>query len=147
MSKIFLIRLTYPVLHQSSTLLDNLSQRILRLLYQFFHYLEAISCCPWSHGLWPKNFKVLWWCHQLLSGFLAKGQLFRVSHQSRSLMIRLIMNGPGGCRQLSCNLPYSRGKPLKTSARRSSDEGAVRPFIASNGVSFLQMRPVGSLSD
>ena len=37
-------------------------------------------------------------------------------------------------------------KPRKTSARRPSDEGAVRPVIASNGVPFLQMRPVGSHS-
>ena len=34
----------------------------------------------------------------------------------------------------------------KTSARRPSDERVVRPVIASNGVSFLQMRSVGSHS-
>ena len=34
-------------------------------------------------------------------------------------------------------------KSQKTSARRPSDEGAVRPVIASNGVPFLQMRSVG----
>ena len=34
----------------------------------------------------------------------------------------------------------------KISARKQSDEGAVRPVIASNGVPFLQMRPVGSHS-
>ena len=33
---------------------------------------------------------------------------------------------------------------LETSASRLSDEGAVRPVIASNGVPFLQMRSVGS---
>ena len=33
--------------------------------------------------------------------------------------------------------------PLKTSARRPFDEGAVRPVIASNEVPFLQMRSVG----
>ena len=32
----------------------------------------------------------------------------------------------------------------KTSARRPSDEAAVRPVIASNEVPFLQMRSVGS---
>ena len=36
-------------------------------------------------------------------------------------------------------VPYSRGKPQKTSAGRPSDEGAVRSVIASNGVPFLQM--------
>ena len=35
-------------------------------------------------------------------------------------------------------------QPRKTSARRPSDEGAVRPIIASNGVPSLQMRSVGS---
>ena len=34
----------------------------------------------------------------------------------------------------------------KTPDRRPSDEGAVRPVIASNGVPFLQMRSVGSHS-
>ena len=37
-------------------------------------------------------------------------------------------------------------KTQKTSARRPSHEGAVRPAIASNGVPFLQMRSVGSQS-
>ena len=33
-----------------------------------------------------KSFKLAWWCHKLLSGFLAKGQLPRVSRQpSRSV--------------------------------------------------------------
>ena len=35
---------------------------------------------------------------------------------------------------------HIRGKPQKTSARRPSDEGAVRPVIASIGAPFLQMR-------
>ena len=33
-------------------------------------------------------------------------------------------------------------QPRKTSARRPSDEGAVRPVIASNGVPSLKMRLV-----
>jgi hypothetical protein len=52
----------------------------------------------------------------------------------------------GGFAQISWHLPYSRRKPQKTSARRSSDKGAVRSDIASNGVPFLQMRSVGSHS-
>ena len=35
-------------------------------------------------------------------------------------------------------------KNRKSSARRTSEEGAVRPFVASNGVPLLQMRPIGS---
>ena len=47
---------------------------------------------------------------------------------------------------MSWHLPYSQGNPQKTSARRPSDEVAVRPVIASNGVPFLKMRSVGSHS-
>ena len=58
------------------------------------------------------SFQLVWWCHQLLSAFLAKGHLPRVSRQSRrSLMIRVIMKWSGGCAQISWNLPYSWGKP------------------------------------
>ena len=38
----------------------------------------------------------------------------------------------------------SLGKPQKTTARRPSDEGTVRPVITSNGAAFLQVRSVGS---
>jgi hypothetical protein len=37
-------------------------------------------------------------------------------------------------------------KTRKTSARKPSDERAVRPVITSNGVPFLQMRSIGSHS-
>ena len=37
-----------------------------------------------------KNFKLVWWCHKLLSWFLAKGHLPRLSRQSR-----LLANGEG----------------------------------------------------
>ena len=37
-------------------------------------------------------------------------------------------------------------KSQKTSASIPSDEGAVRPVIASNGIPFLQIRSVGSHS-
>ena len=44
------------------------------------------SCCSWSHGLWPKKLsKLVWRCHQLLSEFLAKGHLPRVSLQPHLL--------------------------------------------------------------
>ena len=91
-----------------------------------------------------KNFQLVWRCHQLLSGFLAKGHLPRVSRQSRRLlMIRVIMKWSWG---LCTDLLEFALQPMKTSARRSSDDGAVRPLIASNGVPFLQMRLVGSHS-
>ena len=56
-----------------------------------------VSSCPWSHGLRKKKLQLVWRCHQLLSGFLAKGHLPRVSRQSgRSLMIRVIMKWSWG---------------------------------------------------
>ena len=50
----------------------------------------------------------------------------------------------GAAQHISLHLLYSRGKSQKTSTKRPSDEGAVRPVIPSNGVPFLQMRSVGS---
>ena len=48
-------------------------------------------------GCCQKNFQLVWWCHQLLSGFLTKGHVSRVSRQSRrSLMIKVIMNWSWG---------------------------------------------------
>jgi len=38
--------------------------------------------CPWSHGLRQKSFKLMRWCYKLLSGFLGKDRLPRVSCQS-----------------------------------------------------------------
>ena len=59
-----------------------------------------------------QRFKLVWRCHQLLSGFLAKGHLLRVSRQSRqSLIIRVIMKWS---RELCTDLLtffYSWGKP------------------------------------
>ena len=54
------------------------------------------------------------------------------------MILGVVHRSPGICLQLR--------KPQNTSARRPSDEGAVRPVIASNGVNFLQMRSVGSHS-
>ena len=53
-------------------------------------------------GCSQKSFKLVWRCHQLLSGFLAEGHLPQMSRQSRcSLMIRVIMKRSWGlCRDL-----------------------------------------------
>ena len=53
------------------------------------------------------------------------------------MILRAVHRSPGICLTAEEN-------PRKTSARRPSDEGAVRPVIASNGVPFLQMRSVES---
>ena len=51
----------------------------------------------WAMGCGQKNFKLVWRCHQLLSGFIAKDHLPRVSRQSRRLiMIRVIIKWSWG---------------------------------------------------
>ena len=45
-----------------------------------------------------------------------------------------------------CLTAEENSKLQKTSAKGPSDEGAVQPIIASNGVPFLQMRSIGSHS-
>ena len=108
-------------------------------------YTEHDICCPWNHELRPKkNFQLVWLCHQLLSGFLAKGHLLRMSHQSRrSLMIRVILGAvhrsPGICLTAEEN-------PRKPQLGDRLMKGAVRPVIASNEVPFVQMRSVRSHS-
>ena len=89
------------------------------------HSLQKEPCCPWSHGgCGQKSFKLVWRCHQLLSGFLAKG---KVANKGDNEMIL------GLCTDL---LEFAL-QLRKTSARRPSDEGLVRPVIASNGVHSL----------
>ena len=91
-----------------------------------------------------KSFKLVWRCHQLLSRFLAKGQLPRLSRQSRrSLMIRVIMKWSWG---LCIDLLAFALQRRKPSAKRPSDEGTLRPVIVSNGAPFIQIRSVGSHS-
>ena len=86
----------------------------------------------WSHRLLP---------NQLLSGFLAKHHLPRVSCQSR-----LSANDKGDNEMISWAVHRSPGICwTNTSARRSSMK-AVQPVIVSDGVPYLQMRSVGSHS-
>ena len=68
-----------------------------------------LSVESWAAG--EKIFKLVWRCHQLLFGILAKGPLPRVWRQSlRSLMIRVIMKwSRGGCAHISWHLPYGWG--------------------------------------
>jgi hypothetical protein len=105
--------------------------------------LEATIASLGVHGTMgcsQISFKLVWWSHQLLSGILTKDHLPWVSCQScRSLMLRVIMKWSRGlCTDLLAFVLQLR-KSLKTSARRLSDEWAVRQVIASNGFPFLQM--------
>ena len=92
----------------------------------------------------PKHFKLVWWCLQFLSGFLAKGHLSLVSRQSR-----LSVNYMGdneiipGAVLLAFILQLIKNR--KCPARRPSMK-AMGPVITSSGVSYLQMSSVGSHS-
>ena len=75
-----------------------------------------------------KKIQLLWGCDQLLSGFLAKGHLPRVSRQS--IMIRAIPGAVHRSPDIRLTAEENPGNP---------DEGVVRPVIASNAISYLQM--------
>ena len=88
-----------------------------------------------------KSFELIWRCHRLLSGFLVKVHLPRVSRQSG-----LSANDKRDYEGLSTDplvLPYSWGKPRKTWPSRLLMK-SVWLIIASNGVPYLQMRSAGS---
>ena len=83
-------------------------------------YLKGLFCCPWSHGLRQISFKLVWRCHQLLSGFLSKDSECHISHVCW-LMIRIMRWYQGLWTDLLvCALRLS-----KISARRPSDKGCV----------------------
>ena len=98
---------------------------------------ESSSSSPVAHGAMDcsqNTFKLIWRYHQLLSRFIVRDHLPRVSRQSPlSANNRVIMRWYRGTSQISWHLPYSWGRPGDTSARRLSMK-AVRPVISSNGV-------------
>ena len=93
---------------------------------------------PRNQGLRPRQ--LVWRCHQLLSGFLAKGHLPEC-HVCQVTM-RVIMRR---YRELCTDLLVFTLRLRKTSARRPSMK-ALLPVIASNGVSYLRMTSVRSHS-
>ena len=100
-----------------------------------------MSCCPWIHGLRPKIFKLVWQCHQLLSVFLAKGHLIRISRQSRRLPKDKAKNQiiPGAVHRspgIYLTTEENSGKPQLGDSLRK----AMRSVIVSNGVPYLQMK-------
>ena len=90
-------------------------------------------------GCGQNSFKLVWRWHQLLSGFLAKGDLPRVLCL---LANDRVMRWYWGCAQISWHLPSSWGKPRKTSAKKPSLK-AVRPVFVSNWTRYLQMTSIG----
>ena len=70
---------------------DHKSGKLLQLRYLFLYVNPKsfrATCWPWSHDLQPRKLQLMWRCQQLLSAFLVKGHLPRVSRQL--LMIRVI---------------------------------------------------------
>ena len=94
------------------------------LNFHFGYFSKHISMEPWATT--KKRFKLVWRCHQLLYGFLAKGYLPWVSRQSRrSLMIWVIMKWSW---------------ELCTDLRKSQLGDQSSPQM---GIPFLQIRSVG----
>ena len=98
-------------------------------------------------GWRQKSLMLVWWCHQLLPEFLAEGSLPQVPRQSRlsandkgyiEMTLGAVIRYTGICLKAE-EIPGKR----QLGDRLMKD---VRPFIASNGVSYLKMRSVGSLS-
>ena len=98
-------------------------------------------------GYSQKIFILVWRCYQLLSGFLAKDHLSRVSHRSR---LSTDVKGdnemiPGAVHRSPGIYLTAKENAQKTSARRPSMK-AVRPVVASNGALYFQMKSVSSHS-
>ena len=108
-----------------------------RLIYKNRDFITTENVkLPAVHGAMgcsQKSFKLVWRCHQLLSGFLAKGHLSRVSCQSRFLAND---KGDYEIRGLCTDFLSFALQLWKISSWRSSMK-AVRPFIASNGIPCL----------
>ena len=97
-------------------------------------------------GCRQKIFKLVWQCHQLLSGLLSPLAPSVASVTS-------VANDKDDNEMILGAVERSRGIcltaeecPRKSQLGDRLMKGAVRPVIASNGVSFLQMRSVGSHS-
>ena len=88
---------------------------------------------------WPKSFKLVWRCHQLLSGFLAKGYLPRVPYQP------LLSANDKDDKVMPGTVNWSPGIYLMgldisgKSQKGDSLMKIVRPFIALNGIPYLQL--------
>ena len=114
-------------------------------MYRFF-CPHCYSVVYGAMGCEQKNCKLAWLDHQLLFAFLANDHLPECHViLVGQLMIRVIMNIPGTVHKSSDIYLISEENP-QTSARRPTILKAVRSFIASDGIPYLQMRSVGSQS-
>ena len=113
-----------------------------------FRFLEYISRTPEIRLLWLlhslfTSFTLVWWCHQLLSGFLLNGHLPQVSCQScllasdkpdNEMKLGIMHRSPDICFTAEEN----PGKLLLGDCQMK----AAWPVIASNGVLYLQMTSI-----
>ena len=73
-----------------------------------------------------------------LAPSVASATLLANDKGDNEMILGAVHSSPGIC--------LTAKKDPRKLSRRPSDEGAVRPVIASNGVPFLQMRSVGTHS-
>ena len=102
---------------------------------------NLLSMEPWTAD--KKNFQLVWRCHAPV--WVPSRRPLVPSVAS----VTSVANDNGDNEMILgavCRSPRISLQPRKTSAKRPSYEGAVQPFITSNGVPFLQMRSVGSHS-
>ena len=92
-----------------------------------------MSCCLWSHGLQPKKSWLVWQCHQIPLLWA----LYLKCHDSHIclLLIKVIMRWYWGLVHRSPDIYLIAEERLMK---------AVRPAIASNGISYIQLRSIGS---
>ena len=93
---------------------------------------DLLSCCSWSHVLQPKKLSV---------SVAVPPAPVRIPSQSplapSVASVISVANDKGnnemklswGCEQISWHLPYSRGKPQKSSARRPSPRHPKRRWL------------------
>ena len=87
-----------------------------------------------------KSFKLVWRCHQLLSGILANDHMLRVSRQSTNDKSDNEMI-PGVVHR-SSGIYFTAEENPGESQLGDSLMKAVRPVTTSNGIPYLQMRSV-----
>ena len=112
----------------------------------FSKRITIYSSCPWSHGLRPKKLSVsvavpppsvLVPSQRPLAPSVASVTSVANAKGDNEMILGAVHRSPG---------IYLTAEENPRNLRISSDEGAVRPVIVSNGVPFLQMRSVGSHS-
>ena len=98
--------------------------------YQYLQHYSRVPVVPVVYGVMgsgqkKKNFQLVWRCHQLLTGFLAKGHLSRVSRQSLYSRVKLTKR----FLQASCNIVCEGWKSIHRKYKRNNLYD-LDPFLA-----------------